>query len=250
MNAAPNPSGWTGRELGGNPHDDPSKAERVRSMFASIAPTYDLNNRIHSFGLDQRWRRRAVSLCRIAPGDRALDVACGTGDLSRLLARSGATSVTGVDFTPQMLDLARAHRHEGAPIDYRWGDAMALEFPDASFEVLTIAFGLRNVTDPARAVHEFRRVLRKGGRAVILEFSEPRHALVRACSRFYTHRIMPWSAALIARDRSGAYRYLPRSVDTFLGPAELAELMRRCGFSDVHSTPLTFGVCTVTSGTA
>jgi demethylmenaquinone methyltransferase/2-methoxy-6-polyprenyl-1,4-benzoquinol methylase len=120
---------------------------------------------------------------------------------------------------------------------------------DASADVISIAFGLRNVGDPKRALREFRRVLRPGGRLVVLEFDEPQNPVIRSLNRFYTHRVMPFTASLIARDGSGAYKYLPRSVETFLDRARLREAILECGFATVEQKPLTFGTCVVSCGT-
>lgn len=215
-------------------------------MFAAIARSYDLNNRLHSFGIDQSWRRRAVREANVKPGDEVLDMACGTGDLTALLARSPAARVVGGDFTPEMLDIARTKQPTlgaiGSKVSYVEADAMALPFADASFDVLSIAFGIRNVGSPAKALSEFRRVLRPGARLIVLEFDRPRNPLIRGANNFYTQRIMPWTATLISRDRSGAYRYLPRSVGTFMRREEMIDAIRNAGFSDVHAMPLTFGV--------
>jgi len=236
---------WTGADLAGDPHATDDKPERVRRMFASIAPRYDLNNRLHSFGRDRAWRRSAVRAAGVRPGERALDVACGTGDLTRLLARAGAGRVVGADFCDEMLARARAKPPiaESAPIEYVRADAMDLPFEDAAFDVVTIAFGLRNVADPARAVNEFHRVLRPGGRLVILEFDRPASPVLAWLNDLYCRRIMPITATLISRDRSGAYRYLPRSVETFLDRQAIAQLLRDGGFTEIEQRPLTFGVC-------
>ena len=262
---------WQPEDLATDPHRRQDKAQKVQAMFASIAGAYDLNNRLHSFGLDQRWRKVAVRLAEVKPSDDVVDVACGTGDLTELFARSGPRSVVGLDFTPQMLDIARVKSArvrsssgsgsgsglgsgsgssgavKGRVVPrYEQGDATALALGDASVDVLSIAFGLRNVGEPVRALGEFRRVLRPGGRLVVLEFDEPRNPLIRAVNRFYTHRVMPCTASLIARDKSGAYRYLPRSVETFLDRDRLREALGSVGFTDVRQTPLTFGTCIVT----
>ena len=242
---------WNPTELADNPHQSTEKAGKVRSMFASISGSYDLNNRLHSFGLDQSWRRRTVALAGVRDGDAVLDMACGTGDLTEAFLRTGATEVIGGDFTPEMLDQARrkaARLPEGARPVYEHADAMNLEYDDQRFDVVTIAFGIRNVTDPAAAIREFARVLRPGGRLVILEFAEPRNPFIRWGNRFYTMRVMPWTASMVARDGSGAYRYLPRSIETFLDPEQLAELMRGAGLVVKRQVPLTFGVCVASLG--
>jgi demethylmenaquinone methyltransferase/2-methoxy-6-polyprenyl-1,4-benzoquinol methylase len=239
---------WTASDLAGNPHEAPDKAERVRAMFAAIADRYDLNNRLHSLGRDRAWRRKAVALCRVRATDRVLDVACGTGDLSEAFARAGAGSVCGVDFTEPMLEIARrkaARRRpteEATPV-YEHADAMALPFDDGAFDIVAVAFGIRNVADPMGALHEMKRVLRADGRVVILEFGEPRNTVLRSLDRLYRQRIMPVTAAWLARDRSGAYRYLPRSVSTFADRAALVEMMRQAGFSSISLHPMTFGIC-------
>ena len=244
---APVPA-WNASELASDPHASSEKAGKVRRMFAAIANSYDLNNRLHSFGRDQAWRKIAVQLARVAPGDAVLDVACGTGDLSQAFARAGG-EVVGGDFTPEMLDRAviKARRlPEDRRPSYVHADAMDLPFEDARFDVVSIAFGIRNVAAPARAMAEFHRVLRPGGRLVVLEFAEPRLAPIRWLNSLYTARIMPLTASLVARDRSGAYRYLPRSIETFLSPAALGRLAEDAGFRLEAQRALTFGVCVAT----
>lgn len=246
---------WQPRELANDPHARADKADKVQAMFSSIAGAYDLNNRVHSFGLDQRWRKRAVRIAGVRTGETVVDVACGTGDLTELFACSGAGTVLGIDFTPAMLDIARqksapkvhSKAQRVAPT-YLQGDAMALDLADSSVDVISIAFGLRNVGEPLRALKEFRRVLRPGGRLVVLEFDEPKNSLIRAANRLYTHHIMPWTATLLARDRSGAYRYLPRSVETFLNRERLRDAMMEAGFTGIEQTPLTFGTCVISKG--
>ena len=191
-----------------------------------------------------------VELLHVGPGDRVLDVACGTGDLSEIAAGMRPASVTGVDFTPEMLEIARAkaaHRtFPGVTPQYDAGDATKLQFSDAAFDVVMIAFGIRNVDDTAAALSEFHRVLAPGGRLGILEFSEPSNALLRWGNAMYTRRIMPLTATLIARDRSGAYAYLPKSIETYLDPAALAQAASTAGFTLLEQRPLTFGTCTAT----
>lgn len=218
-------------------------------MFAAIAPRYDLNNRLHSFGRDQAWRRRAVRLCRVDAEDTVLDAACGTGDLAEAFAAGGAKAVTGVDFTAEMLGLARV-KSDGARAtrwscvpEYQLADVTRLPFADGSFDIVSIAFGIRNVDEPARAIAEFRRVLRPSGRLVILEFSQPANPVLRFLNDLYCRRIMPWTASMVAGDRSGAYRYLPKSVSTFLDREALVDSLADAGFESIAVHPMTFGVC-------
>jgi demethylmenaquinone methyltransferase / 2-methoxy-6-polyprenyl-1,4-benzoquinol methylase len=236
-----------------DPHANTDQARKVPGMFAAIAGSYDLNNRVHSLWRDQSWRRRAVRAADVKPGDVVLDVACGTGDLTELFAKSPAAKVSGVDFTPQMLDIARAKQRRLPPavsskIAYFEGDAMNLAFPDSSADVISIAFGIRNVTDPAKALGEFARVLKAGGRLVVLEFGRPRPGPARWLNDFYCGRVMPTTATLLSGDKSGAYKYLPRSVGTFMEPGEMRSRMTAAGFKDVSTRPFTLGICLCYSG--
>lgn len=267
---------WTEPALA-DPHAVADKARRVERMFAAIATSYDLNNRLHSLGWDQAWRRAAVRLTDVRPGDVVVDVASGTGDLamafanprSGLRSRPGAAAwasgsripprrVLGIDFTEQMLVLARRKRphlstgspaHDrGAdargfcPLSYCGGDALRLPVADERADVVSIAFGIRNVADPAAAMAEFYRVLRPAGRLMVLEFGLPVNRMLRAAYQFYFMRIMPRTAGWVARDRSGAYRYLPQSVNTFLDRPGMVRLIEDAGFSSITVKPLTFGI--------
>lgn len=248
------PSAWSRSELG-DPHSSPDKPAKVRGMFAAIAPTYDLNNRLHSLWRDQAWRRRAVAAAAVRTGQTVLDVACGTGELTEAFARrSPAARVIGIDFTPQMLDLARRKRDRLPPdlrakIEYLEGDAQSLPFGDASADAVSIAFGIRNVQEPARALSEFARVLRPGARLVILEFDRPAIAPVRWLNDLYSGWLMPRTATLLSRDRTGAYRYLPRSVGTFMARRDLCALIEATGFTGVHAQSLTLGICALYAAT-
>lgn len=240
---------WS-RENLDDPHGVRDKARRVKAMFGAIAPRYDLNNRLHSLGQDQTWRRRAVAAAAVGPGEVVLDVACGTGDLAIAFSRGPAGRVIGVDFAFEMLAVAQHKKPSTGrtPLAYQAGDATRLPVGDASVDVVSIAFGLRNVADPGAAVAEFHRVLRPGGRLVILEFSRPTNPVLRSLYDFYFQRVMPRTAAIIAGDRSGAYQYLPRSVSTFLTRQATMELMRSHGFTAAESRPLTLGIAVVYRG--
>lgn len=217
-------------------------------MFTSIAGSYDLNNRVHSFMLDQRWRKAAVKKAAVNTGDVVVDVACGTGDLAEAFAATPAAAVIGVDFTHAMLERARyrqndLNNHQSSKLFYIEGDAMALPLANACCDVVSIAFGLRNVQRPEAAIGEFARVLRPGGRLVILEFDRPRLAPVRWGHDFYTKVVMPRTATWISGDRSGAYQYLPRSVETFLTRDRVVGLMGAAGLEEVGAKSLSGGIC-------
>jgi demethylmenaquinone methyltransferase/2-methoxy-6-polyprenyl-1,4-benzoquinol methylase len=224
------------------------KPPMIARMFARIVRAYDLNNRLHSFGRDQAWRRLAAEAAQVAPGDSALDVACGTGDLTAMLARRGAARVVGLDFCRPMLDLAR-RKFPRRRIEWVLGDAMDLPFAERTFDAVTIAFGLRNLLDRPRALGEFLRVLRPGGRLVVLEFHPPNPTgLLGRAVRFYLEHVMPRTAGAIARDRQGAYEYLTRSIQAFPSPGELTEMIRLAGFADVTARLLTFGAAGIHRG--
>ena len=221
--------------------------QAVRRMFARIARSYDLNNRVHSLWRDQAWRRAAVRAAALAGGESVLDVACGTGDLAGLFSHAGAGRVVGLDFCEEMLAEAR-RKFARRPIEWVRGDAMALPMPDGELDVVSIAFGIRNVADPARALGEFRRVLRPGGRVVVLEFTRPRGRVIAAAVRWYLDSVMPRTAAALARDREGAYDYLQRSVTGFLTAEKLADAIRQAGFEDVTTRRLTLGIAALHCG--
>jgi demethylmenaquinone methyltransferase/2-methoxy-6-polyprenyl-1,4-benzoquinol methylase len=244
-----------------NPHTVADKQSRVRRMFAAIAGSYDLNNRLHSLWMDQHWRTRAVQLAGLKPTDSVLDVACGTGDLTlkftkalqKLNAVPLATGrVIGLDYTLEMLPLARGKSKlaiQKSKIVWLNGDAMHLPLPDACVDVVSIAFGIRNVADPQMAIREFHRVLRPGGRLIILEFSLPQNAILRGLYNFYFRKVLPVTATLISGDKTGAYKYLPESVNTFIGREQMLGMMRSAGFDQTMAFPLTFGVSVCYRGT-
>lgn len=200
--------------------------ERVRAMFDRIAPYYDAMNRVMTAGLDRRWRRLAVQAV-VSPGDRVLDLCCGTGDLAIEAERAGG-QVTGLDFSPRMLERARKR---SASVTWVLGDVLALPFESGRFDAVTVGFGMRNVADLAGALSEIRRVLRPGGRLAILEITRPR-GLLKPFFWLWFERMVPALGRLLPT--GGAYAYLPASVRRFPSAEALAALVERAGFQDVR----------------
>jgi demethylmenaquinone methyltransferase/2-methoxy-6-polyprenyl-1,4-benzoquinol methylase len=220
-------------------------------MFAGIAGRYDLLNHLLSGNVDKRWRRLVARELQssLVEGARALDVACGTGDLSLALADAGRARVIGLDFCRPMLEVARDKKANGPHrIPFVEGDALRLPFADESFEAVTIAFGLRNLAGVAEGLSELRRVLKPGGRAAILEFSTPVIPGFRSLFRFYFTRVLPRVGGWVSGSR-GAYEYLPDSVSKFPDQKRLAALMREAGFESVGYRNLTGGIAALHTGT-
>lgn len=222
-------------------------ASQVRAMFDRIARVYDRLNTVMTAGMDQDWRVRAVDEARLGPGDKALDVACGTGRLAmELAARVGPRgSVTGLDFSEEMLAIARAKE---PAIDWRSGDALELPFADGQFDAVTSGFSVRNFSDLARGLREMRRVTRPGGRVVVLEFTTPRRPPLSWFFSVWFDRIVP-ALGRLSGD-SDAYTYLPNSVRRFPGPEVLAGELAATGLTDVRWIVTAGGIVTIHSGVA
>jgi demethylmenaquinone methyltransferase/2-methoxy-6-polyprenyl-1,4-benzoquinol methylase len=216
---------------------------RISRMFDRIAPTYDLLNHLLSANVDVRWRRQAADLLDLRGGERLLDVCCGTGDLAVAMKDAGAGEVVGTDFAPAMVALAR--RKAGERVDFRVADATALPFGDESFDVVSVGFGARNLEDLDGGLREAWRVLRPGGRFLVLEFSRPANPVFRALYHTYFMIVLPLVGNLVSGGADNAYTYLPRSVLAFPGPAELAARLRRAGFARVDVHPLTLGIACI-----
>lgn len=239
-----------------------SKRVYVRRLFSTIADRYDLITVLLSFGLDRRWKRRLASLAGSLPGKRALDLACGTGDIAFNLARGGA-SVVGLDITHRMVQIASAKGtphpasraphpasrmpHSASPIPrpaFVTADMMALPFGDGQFDVVTTGYGLRNVPELAGAVAEIERVLRPGGLLLSLDFNRPRNAAVRAVYLSYLTVIGSALGFALHRDPD-TYRYIPQSIRRYPGASAVAQMMREHGFSTAEWFPVLGGLMAI-----
>jgi demethylmenaquinone methyltransferase/2-methoxy-6-polyprenyl-1,4-benzoquinol methylase len=227
--------------------DEREAALWVRDMFGRVAHSYDLANHLLSFNIDRHWRvhtARQVGRILARPEARVLDICCGTGDLLLALAKGGPAErpIFGSDFCHPMLTAARAKTERGAARARLFeADALRLPVRDASLDLITAAFGFRNLANYGAGLEEMRRVLRPGGIAAILEFSQPSNAAFAALYEFYSRRILPWIGGALSGSPD-AYRYLPESVRKFPRAPELAEEMRRVGFVRVSYEMLTGGI--------
>lgn len=230
---------------------DQTKKEEVREMFDNIAPKYDLLNHTLSMSIDRVWRRRVVGEVRRAKPGRILDVATGTGDLAIAMARRiRDVQVLGVDLSEQMLAVAR-RKIEARGLDGRIvldrGDAERLAVADASVDVATVAFGVRNFGDLGAGLRELARTIKPGGKVVILEFSRPRNRVFRALYEFYSYKILPRIGGLVSRDKR-AYEYLPASAGEFPAPEEFMAMMARAGFRNCRARSQSFGIAQIYIG--
>ncbi len=230
------------------------RAAKVNDLFAAIARRYDLLNDLQSFGLHRRWKQRVVELAAVRPGQRALDVCCGTGDIALALARGG-TEVTGLDFSQAMLEIAETRRQKSevgnpppapSPV-FLQGDAQQLPFPDNSFDAVTIGYGLRNLSSCEAGLREMFRVARPGGRLVVLDFGKPPNRLWRAI--YFTHLkisvpLMGW----LFCGNADAYAYILESLKHYPAQQGVAEKMRELNLSNVHVINLLGGAMAINYG--
>lgn len=218
---------------------------RISGMFDAIAPRYDLLNRVLSAGLDRRWRDRAVDALSLPPGARVLDLCTGTADLAIATVRKvPGASVVGVDFAAAMLRLGLVKTTGlglNRSIQLVRGDAMRIPVGTASCDATTIAFGIRNVSEPERALAEIARILRPRGRLAILEFGQPAIPGIRSLYSWYFRYVLPAIGRLVSQHNS-AYSYLPASVGSFPPPSEFTKIIAQQGFSNVRAVSLTFGI--------
>jgi demethylmenaquinone methyltransferase/2-methoxy-6-polyprenyl-1,4-benzoquinol methylase len=219
------------------------EAPEVRTMFDRIAPVYDVMNRVMTAGLDRRWRRETVKAV-VRPGDRVLDACCGTGDLAVAALEAGASEIVGLDFSPGMLERARAKQQR---VTWLEGDVTDMPFEDGEFDSTTVGFGVRNVADLAKAIAELRRVLHEGGRLGILEITTPTGFLAPFYRLWFDH-VVPLLGKLVKG--GSAYTYLPASVRRFPVPDDLAAMLREAGFEDVGYRTFAGGIVALHTGTA
>ncbi|ROT10225.1 bifunctional demethylmenaquinone methyltransferase/2-methoxy-6-polyprenyl-1,4-benzoquinol methylase UbiE [Muribaculaceae bacterium Isolate-104 (HZI)] len=232
------------------PYGDASGAKggQVKAMFDNIAPAYDFMNRAMTLGVDKLWRRSAVKTLRRHGAGSVLDVATGTGDLAIQIAGALAdATVTGIDLSEKMIEIGRrkiADSGLGDRISLMQGDCLALPMADGSFDAVTVAYGVRNFENLAGGYAEMARVLRPGGLLMVLELSTPQSALVRPLYNIYTRCVIPAVGKLISHD-SGAYSYLPKSIEAVPQGERMLDLMRAAGLADARCRRFTFGVCSL-----
>lgn len=222
-------------------HTEAQASQKVREMFTQIAPRYDLLNHLLSLQLDRLWRARTARILKpilIRRDAKVLDLCCGTGDLALSLANAGQARIIGADFAHPML--VQANQKSAQRAAFLEADALHLPFADNSFDLLTAAFGFRNLANYEDGLREMFRLLKPGGTLAILEFTEPPDGPVGALYRWYFRKVLPRIGAVLSGDRA-AYTYLPRSVSRFFRPAQLAALMQSVGFTSVNYRVWTMG---------
>ena len=226
------------------------RAPKVKEMFTRLAWRYDVVNDVMSFGLHRLWKRQTVRIALAGRPARVLDLCCGTGDLCFLAAKMGARRVTGLDFTLPMLAVARRRkRDEGPMAEFTEGDALHLPFPDATFDAITVGYGLRNLADPEAGLAEMRRVLAPGGRAVVLDFGKPDNVVASKLYGAFLHTMMP-TVGLLFHGDADTYLYIPASLERFPGQRGVADLMRRTGFVNVRFEERLLGTMGINIGEA
>jgi demethylmenaquinone methyltransferase/2-methoxy-6-polyprenyl-1,4-benzoquinol methylase len=230
--------------------DSEEFATQVRGMFDRIAGVYDLMNSAMTAGLHHQWRERAVDRADVGPGSDALDVCCGTGDLALALRRRIGPDgrVVGCDFSEPMLEIARQKSgEEGLAVEFGWADALELPYGEGSFDAVTVGFGARNLADLEKGLAEMARVLRPGGRLVILEITRPRKEPLSSFYSLWFDRLVPVLGA-VAGDQD-AYSYLPESVRNFPEPEALAAMIDRAGLNEIRWLLLAGGIIAIHSAT-
>lgn len=226
----------------------------VKNIFTTVAPSMDFLNWLFSMGLCHVWREKAAVLARVRRNDKILDICTGTGDMAlKLIKKMGPEgSLIGIDFCENMLDLAKLKMKKlngvlPREISFVPGDAKELHFPDNTFDIVTVAFGIRNIPDTTRALNEVRRVLKPGGRFVCLELTRPTKKWFLPIYEWYTFRVMPFIAKYVVKKMT-PYAYLPRSIEAFYPSEEFKKIMGQRGFANISAYPMTMGMVTIFTG--
>jgi demethylmenaquinone methyltransferase/2-methoxy-6-polyprenyl-1,4-benzoquinol methylase len=236
-----------------NPYKDLDKGKKaqVALMFNNIARKYDFLNHFLSMGIDKLWRRKAVKLLKTLEPKRILDIATGTGDFAIANLKLNPEKVVGIDISTEMLAVGRekiAKKNLQDKIELLEGDSENIQFADHFFDAITVAFGVRNFENLEKGLQEMNRVVRPGGKVVVLEFSKPKKFPVKQIYNFYFFKILPFWGRLVSKDAS-AYTYLPESVDAFPDDEDFLRIYQDCGFVDCKQIKLSFGIASIYLGT-
>lgn len=226
-------------------HQGKDKKKFVKYIFNDISKSYDFLNHFLSLGIDIVWRKKFINTLSIKENDKILDVATGTGDVAFTIRKNFNVSITGLDLSKNMLDIAerKAKKFDMTDIDFIEGDAEEIPFEDNTFDILVISYGLRNLGNYNKGISEFRRVLKEDGELGILEFFEPRSTFVSKIFKFYFNKILPRIASFFSNSK--AYRYLPESVQNFKSHKELEKNLKEAGFNNISIKNLTFGITSI-----
>lgn len=221
-----------------------SKKEQVATMFNNVACTYDFLNHFFSMGIDKLWRRRLVKLIGLSHPKSILDVATGTADLAIAETRLQPEKIIGIDISEKMLEVGRTKIKPYPSIELQLGDSEQLQFPDNTFDAVSVSFGVRNFENVPKGLAEMRRVVKPGGKVFILEFSKPKNWFIRRIYYFYFCNVLPFIGSLVSRDAK-AYNYLPESVQLFPDGEQFIELLKSAGYKNIECKLLTFGISSI-----
>lgn len=231
-------------------NSEKSKKEQVAEMFDNISHRYDFLNHFLSMGIDKLWRKKVVKMIRKQGPEKILDIATGTADLAIAMATTGAKNIQGIDISEGMLSIGRKkieNKKLQNLITLLWGDSEDIPFPDAQFDAVTVAFGVRNFEHPLKGLQEINRVLKPGGMIYVLEFSQPQRFPIRQLYFFYFRHILPIWGKMVSKDPA-AYTYLPESVKAFPYGQAFLQLLAEAGFKKTAELPLSFSIATIYSG--
>lgn len=232
-------------------NEDGSKKEQVAKMFNNIAPKYDLLNHTLSMGIDIAWRKKAVKLLKQSQPSKVLDIACGTGDFAIENLKSGAASVVGLDISEGMVKVGQEKiKKKGLEnkVNLRVGDSENIDYPENSFDGITVGFGVRNFENLEKGLSEMYRVLNKNGQLIVLEFSKPTKFPIKQLYFFYFKYILPKIGRIVSKDKT-AYTYLPDSVNAFPDGKNFTNILEKVGFTNTKIVPCTFGIASIYLGT-